>query len=516
MNRLTINLNCGEYSPFNYELKARMFLRESTSDWVFLLNAKPDWVDDALKNKKKVVIRFFDPFSEYFRNGTFDNSFDQRHSPEDTAAALERNYPNYRNNPNVYFTIGYNEPSYRDIEKQCDWFIRFANSAMIRGYRVVLGEWNTAKSIKVLANGECPDIDSGKWDKLLQFASDNREWVILGFHEYTFGLAWAQQLDNFPNVLLDENIWSKVPRPSIWNSPNANGQWHIFRIAPLIHRMNTKNLKARFAISESILDRMDDIGQIMTEIRARFGLPEFSNEVSGFPSLRKYYDHIAKKGRPLTDAEFSRMCYDQAKYIDEEYPSCFEYIAFFAFNGNNQWRKTDVSRPEMAGFLNSISIHQTKGDVDMPEYNGKFENANITNIHNRIERTIRRTPMPNTSSNIVFNLGVGETFNAQTAVETINANGYAWRAFMYEGEVVYVAEYGLGYPTNKFITVSFTEEPTDIIGYLKDKGILSETVSEEEIKDIIELYSILENLNYYPKNVVDYFRNMNQELIKFF
>lgn len=451
MNRHTVNINCR--NPGNRDLMLD-FIRKSTSQWVFLLDPDEFWIDESLRSGKRVVARIFDPFRDHVPGNSFDAKFHTLHSPFATYSYVKHFFSKYRNKE-VYFVVGYNEPSNDDLPAQMKWFVEFGKHMINDGFKVCLGEWNTSKTL-VEDGGYIPALMNGTWDELLHFASLRRKDVLLGFHDYAYAFVWGHQLDNFPNVLLNKQQMAIAkPRPLMWNSTNIRGQWHIGRMGPLIDYCVKKGLAPRLGISECWLDRMGDLPTpFLKTFEANFGMEQFKNEISGVRSLFRYYTWLSNRN-DYSYNDFANDLMKQMDWVDEQYPkSFFEYFAWFSANGDYLWTAFNLSAPEMHPFLNKLKTYNK-----LPN-GGSYTNMKQATVVNNTKfvRLIRSSP--NVSATVIDRLGE----DRETKIDADNliiSGDFAWlKMLTVDDKIGYVAVYSVKDPGSVYVVWTLRNETT--------------------------------------------------------
>ena len=103
-------------------------------------------------------------------------------------------------------------------------------------------------------------------DEFIDFCGNNRDKVIIDFHDYTVGSTKAQQMAGFPDVLLNlDAMRAGITKPFEWNSGNIRetGQWHLGRHAPLINRARKRGKFLRMGLGECFMDNMNDIDHVV-------------------------------------------------------------------------------------------------------------------------------------------------------------------------------------------------------------------------------------------------------------
>ncbi len=362
--RPTLNMNWAE----RRNSLADQFLLNSNSDYIYLLNPTPEAVRLALQAGKKVIGRIFDPFGDYEPNNSFDNQYHYKRSPQEVYIWFVNSPFAEFHHTNTYWLIGQNEPtadSEADIKKGNAWAVQYGKLMIADGYKVALGGWNVAKSIRMGWNDEkkhatAPDVDAGHWDDVLQFAHENTEDVIIDLHTYTVGRAWGQLKKGFP---FDREAMSSPPdEPLKWGERLNGGHypyWHFGRSNALIVRIKQMGWnQARFGIGESIWDNMADLKVKVAEMRERFGIERFMDDMRGLPSLRRYYAYLADvKDELYSDDMFANDAWQDVKWIDSELPENFEYIATYAWNVNILWTAFDVSGPSLRPFVHNMATY---------------------------------------------------------------------------------------------------------------------------------------------------------------
>lgn len=137
-----------------------------------------------------------------------------------------------------------NEPNVGNINDQRE-MLRFVE---------VAGRWLVQRDFKVVVVNTPPASWRGDWieagasDALLSWASQNRNSVIIGYHEYTefhlvqFG-AGERNYERFGDpTYVSKSNWA--------SSINPDNSWHIGHVTRLIRRARQLGLKPRFGCTE--------------------------------------------------------------------------------------------------------------------------------------------------------------------------------------------------------------------------------------------------------------------------
>lgn len=412
-NRITVNANAQALGNVDRFLD---FVRRTSSDFIFLIDPSHALIDETLRHGKKVVVRVFDPSRKYAGNKHFDMAFHREHAPDFVRNHLLQFYSKYRNNRNVYFIVGYNEPNYDHLPTQMRWFVDMTKLAVEAGFNIVVGEWNISKSLRVDGHtGRSEDVERGYWDEVLLMADRYGDRVILGIHVYTLAIPYAQQLDGFPEVLFDpDKLRGLNPRDLTWNHNTVNGQWHVGREKLIFWRAKQLNLKnVHWGISEMPLDNMTDndyMSSVMERMRANYGMEKWNREIRGIPSLYEFYRRTYGAGTP--NYPYQQFCRDVFKgltWMDRQYRDDLNgakmlYMAIFAWNFDRFWVTYNVGTDEMAELIELIIRYKSESPKEYVEVETPVElvKGKIINLSPNVARNVRSQPrIPSTGTNVL-------------------------------------------------------------------------------------------------------------------
>lgn len=193
----------------------------------------------SLADMGKMVIHRFETL-----NGTKDEGYGGWHKSigeEQYATMLATAHGDANKDIWVYVL---NEPNCGSIEEQREMlaFVEAVGRRLVeRGFKVVV--INSPP-----ANWRGDWIDAGTADSLLSWASQNRNSVIIGYHEYTeFHLIQFGAGERNYSRFNDPNYVSK----SNWaTSINPDNSWHIGHVTRLIRRARNLGLNPRFGCTE--------------------------------------------------------------------------------------------------------------------------------------------------------------------------------------------------------------------------------------------------------------------------
>jgi hypothetical protein len=402
--------------------------------WVYLLDPEPRHIDMALQAGKKVVVRIY---------AEGETTYHLRHTPEQVVHWLSTTHGQYRHRE-VYFIVGVNEPN-KPYDQHWDglhaWLIRYGGLAIKAGFGVVLGGFNTSKSIRELS-GEALDVKAGVWDDLLRFANNNPR-CILDFHDYTTGRPWSQQVDRLDLIATRNH----QPRPLIWSDPvNIRDQWHMGRLAPLYARAKELGLRIRWGLGECYHDHMGDLGEVREKLNARYGMGEFMANIRGTRSHYRYYAALSGQAQ-FGWHDFAFMVEEDLRWIDSNYPPEFEYMAIFAYN--RHWTAYDWSAPEMGACIDMLLSyeHQERPTV--------IENKKPVQIEVLTTVPLRVRDRASIQGAVVGQLANGLRISTHASHDLIRKDGYDWLMLEYDGRVVYAAVYRVGDENKPFLRLTW-------------------------------------------------------------
>lgn len=438
MNRLTLNINCRAMPEEGY---ARIL--RGTSTWVYLLDPTHVHIDSALDAGKKVVVRTY---------AHDEVTFHLRYTPGQVVEFLNANFAKYRGRE-VYFIIGVNEPKAPGDDyfpRLSNWLVTWGRLANAAGYGVVLGGFNTSKSIRVGSDGNW--LDPEAWDELLYFAHNNPR-AIIDFHDYTTGRAWSQQHDRLDT--LAARLWK--PQPLRWDDErNVHNQWHIGRHAPLVARARRLGLRVRFGVGECVHDHMGDLGAVRKQLNARFGMPEFMGDVRGTRSHYWYYAALSGKAN-FGWHDLAQMVLEDLAWLDEQYPQEFEYFAVFAYNRNTHWIAYDWSVPEMDHCLQAILTYRSN-DMSQPNPPTPPQVEHPEAAALDIVQTVRVREVPGTGGTILGQLAAGIRVSTLANRNTVHNQGYEWLQFEHNGRAGWVALHKTSDLDKPFVRVTWLSD----------------------------------------------------------
>lgn len=435
-NRLTVNANQSDVTD------SQRWREQTNSAWDYQLNPTPATIEDALRRGMKVAARVYDPFGDGLDK---DNMFHLMHTPQAAADRFLAGWYTDYFAENVYWLYGWNEPVAESDEEsmrgQLAWFIDFADR--VPDAKLALGGWNISKTIHLepAGNGltQARFVSAGVWDKLLEYAHDNRDRILLDIHIYTPCRVWwnKRRRDGVP---ADSPAMKYAPDDGLTWQPIQNGlfapQWHVGRSAPLIWRCRERGWDVRFGVGECIWDYMADVSDVLAPMERRWGLQEFQNDFRGIRSLRGYYEWLDMSDPPYVG--FHELAYSDMFWLDEQLPPEFEYIAIFAGHNNPMWDAYNVFHPDMAPFLELIADHESdtesNGDNEMPDYvtpdttDWMFTNRGVAR-HVDDGNTTNVRGAPTTAAPVVGTLDY-TGLQADVSDKTVNPNDtpYDWKA----------------------------------------------------------------------------------------
>jgi hypothetical protein len=458
--------------------------------WVYLLDPEPRHIDMALQAGKKVVVRIY---------AEGETTYHLRHRPEQVVQWLSSVFGQYRHRE-VYFIVGVNEPNApfsQNWDGLHDWLIQYGGLAIKEGFGVVLGGFNTSKSIRADGQGFAIDVRAGVWDELLNFAHNNPR-AIIDFHDYTTGRPWSQQVDRLDLVATRNH----QPRPLIWDDPvNLHHQWHIGRLAPLYARAKALGFRIRWGLGECYHDHMGDLGEVRQILNARYGMGEYSNNIRGTRSHYRYYAAISGQARFGWD-DMARMVEEDLRWLDSNYPPEFEYMAIFAYNRNSHWIAYDWSAPEMGACVDMLLSyeHQERPTV--------IENKEPVQIDVLTTVPLRVRDRASIQGNVVGQLGAGLRISTHASPDLIRRDLYDWLMLEYEGRVVYAAVHRVGDESKPFLRLTWdaVEEPEipehpPGIEFFDLGPNFSFTVPEEELPAAAAFYANQSGNPYMPDHL---------------
>lgn len=236
-----------------------------------------------------------------------------------------------------------NEPSLYDPRAYVQAEVELLNAAARNGYRVAAGNF-------AVGTFSSSDIANGVYDSFLRAIQSGNHY--LSVHEYTtsalpFGTGqWAREWLLDPSQV-QVNSWPRRSRLPIeyWYIDLGGGTtkifppyWHILRSAWFTLRAKELGLPTpRIILTEAFWDNLSDIGQPIAELRNRFGLPQYMNDMRGINS----YTRVWQFYWPNWSQE--EAAYWQLAYMDYIYPSNYLGFAQFTWSSVEGWKSFDMS-----------------------------------------------------------------------------------------------------------------------------------------------------------------------------
>ena len=361
---------------------------------VLLMNASPDKVRYALQHTDFVVVRVFDPFSEYRGgdNPDFEKNILDLHSPQEFVAVLNQlGYSEFRFNPKVRFVVGYNEPYGKrgnDLRVQNQKMTAIASALVGAGYGVGLGGWATDKSFYA------DDFKAGHWDNLIDLSVANPNFISWDVHEYDVINPFIGHLkeypDGFPDTLktayaVDPNNVADIPYRA--SEGNILNNYKVGRVALAIERSYERHGRSFFWYRGECGHDFKDDGALKPFIddwyKPTFGHP------SGILTYKAYYDEVLGG---ITEEQYDELIAGQYFELAKQDPLECQMNAIFAHNGSPQWVNT-FNTAQRPYFVTLIATNVENGGQPMPEFTfnpsdfGLYDVKTITGGNVRVRDT---------------------------------------------------------------------------------------------------------------------------------
>lgn len=480
--------------------------------WVTAANPKFLFIMNGLGRARQIknafptitiIHRSFDIFNDWRggANPTFDNTFWQSHSVHQTIEWMKANLGAYKD---FIHTVGNNEPSHNDgipgktLDDMLQWQIDLMDSSRAAGFRMAIGEFASAKSIRP------EDVDAGRWDKWLKAIKRHEGWHLPTSHAYTTGILPATLMPDYPENLFHREA---LQRPN-WPKAFPLGHWgyHLLREELLETRSVYLGLgRFKYGITEATWDMMADINnhnQALSRLKDAHGIPAYNNDIRGVLAHRKFFEWVLNKR--LNDAEFSEYVFEQVKWMAEIYPDDCLFQA--AFGWNQDWEipeGADFSVPALRHYRNLVASYNPSEEIPMPEpipdetWQEKIVRAAADNVR------IRRSP--SLSGERVGTASIGTSgIRTKVSNRVTGADGYNWLKFYWQGEVVYAALGQINPLVDLLLVQDVPSENLVFINFPVNPEIAVSLAERTEFRDLLRYLSNLPFLKVKYASILDW------------
>jgi len=247
--------------------------------------------------------------------------------PDDTATVPNDLVQRWqaRNTPHVW-NYWPNEPYPADENALLQSLVQLMSACAEAKVRVCIGNF-------AWQDFDPQDMQEGVWDEFLQAADDNREFVMVGGHEYTFGaLPWGCAGENYKDMMLSPMPEGKWPSwETIQNAGPDN--WHLFRWVPLYQRAQVLGIEMfDMVVTECFWDNPADTSSLATH----FGLD--ANTGYGLPVQQVLFPKFWPQWDALTATQ------KQLQWAEDTYPDFVKGFCLFTVSNDAKWANFDIQR----------------------------------------------------------------------------------------------------------------------------------------------------------------------------
>jgi len=389
-----------------------------------------------------LIYRDFDPYGEHALTENFDNYFWLTHNdPKRIVRDIADRYSGVLDK--FIFTFGNNEPTTLGKTKDfLHWCVQLMHEGASAGVRLAVAEIAVAKSIWH------SEVRNGVWDDFIRTLDQYRDWHIFTVHEYTTGILPATLLPDYPYnlanpLLVGKDAWGNA----YMEMGEISGNYHLGR-GLLVSRVRAQQIgidPLPFVITEGSFDWMDDVDRnhnnfVSQTLRYKWNTAPF-DPLRGLLGHRQYHEWV------MRETNYAGTWLD---FVDDQYEALIaiypnEMRAICQFAKNRDWlipQGHDMSTGEfdyydqliIARYKRQTSV-QEEDEVDFSIATGWQFTAKQVTYNGNTFLNLRSSPA--LDGNKVGQLDAGRPYNMVVSDETLDNDGYTWRAFRWQaGETI--------------------------------------------------------------------------------